>query len=240
MPDAVQRAAGARTCLQCPYCHAYEVADRQYAFLATKPADLDHALLLRGWSRDVIAVRERFRSKASIATSSTGEAAASKRGRSAQSRARMAMACGCVLEGGERVVRPGCSRTHRSARPRWSRASSSPSTTHGTVAVDKHYETSVPGVHAAGDLMTRVHSAQVAAGQRRGRRLCRELRGDAGARRRGLALRVCSLARAHLRLRHLQDRHRSVELAHGRADARGAPVRRAARERRPARADRPA
>ena len=35
---------------------------------------------------------------------------------------------------------------------------------HGSVVVDVHYETSVPGVHAAGDLMTRVHSAQVAAG----------------------------------------------------------------------------
>jgi thioredoxin reductase len=42
--------------LQCPYCHAYELADREYAFLATKPDDLDHALLLRGWSKHVVAL----------------------------------------------------------------------------------------------------------------------------------------------------------------------------------------
>src|SRR3954465_10808269 len=40
--------------LQCPYCHAYEVADRSYAFLATKPADIDHAMLLRAWTKDVV------------------------------------------------------------------------------------------------------------------------------------------------------------------------------------------
>ena len=42
-------------------------------------------------------------------------------------------------------------------------------------------------------------------------------------------MRVHSEVRAHLRLRHLQDRHRAVELAYRRADARRAALRRAPR-----------
>jgi thioredoxin reductase len=147
--------------LQCPYCHAYEVADRAYAFLATKPEDLDHALLLRGWSRDVTVVarfpiegvaRERL-DKARVPVEARPLHAVQPDG----DRVRL------VLEGGERVVdrvfaHPPQCQTELVERMKVAVDA------HGSVTVDEHYETSVPGVHAAGDLMTRVHSAQVAAG----------------------------------------------------------------------------
>jgi thioredoxin reductase len=147
--------------LQCPYCHAYEVADRPYAFLATKPADLDHALLLRGWTRDVIAfatfpiegiARDQLE-KAKVPVEARPLRAVEPDG----DRVRL------VLEGGERVV------DRVFAHPPQCQTELVDSLKlavddHGSVVVDAHYETSVPGVHAAGDVMTRVHSAQVAAG----------------------------------------------------------------------------
>jgi thioredoxin reductase len=147
--------------LQCPYCHAYEVADRAYGFLATKLDDLDHALLLRGWSRDVTVLatfpiegvaRERLE-KASVPVETRALRAVEPDG----DRVRL------VLDGGERVVDrvfahpPQC-------QTELVEGMKIAVDAHGSVTVDEHYETSVPGVHAAGDLMTRVHSAQVAAG----------------------------------------------------------------------------
>lgn len=38
----------------CPYCHAWEVQNRRFAYLATSLEKIDFALLLRGWTSDVI------------------------------------------------------------------------------------------------------------------------------------------------------------------------------------------
>lgn len=38
----------------CPYCHAWEVQDRRFAYLATHLEKLEFALLLRAWSSDVV------------------------------------------------------------------------------------------------------------------------------------------------------------------------------------------
>ncbi|WP_052173604.1 NAD(P)/FAD-dependent oxidoreductase [Embleya scabrispora] len=40
--------------LFCPYCHAYEVRDRPIGVLGTHPRAVQHALLLRQWSHDVV------------------------------------------------------------------------------------------------------------------------------------------------------------------------------------------
>lgn len=39
-----------RDVFHCPYCHGYEVADRDFAVLATSQGAIPHALLLRQWS----------------------------------------------------------------------------------------------------------------------------------------------------------------------------------------------
>ena len=42
----------------CPYCHAWEVQDRRFAYLASSPERLDFALLLRGWTSDVVVLTD--------------------------------------------------------------------------------------------------------------------------------------------------------------------------------------
>ncbi|KNB53080.1 NAD(P)/FAD-dependent oxidoreductase [Streptomyces caatingaensis] len=43
-----------RDLLHCPYCHGYEVRDRSFGVLGTHPNAVNHALLLRQWSDDVV------------------------------------------------------------------------------------------------------------------------------------------------------------------------------------------
>ena len=42
----------------CPYCHAWEVQNQRYAYLATSLERLDFALLLRGWTSDVVVLTD--------------------------------------------------------------------------------------------------------------------------------------------------------------------------------------
>lgn len=42
-----------RSVLHCPYCHGWEVADQRLAVLATSPAGIHQAQLIRQWSDDV-------------------------------------------------------------------------------------------------------------------------------------------------------------------------------------------
>ena len=40
--------------MTCPYCHGYEVRDQPLGVLGTEPASVEHALLVRQWSPDVV------------------------------------------------------------------------------------------------------------------------------------------------------------------------------------------
>ena len=148
--------------LQCPYCHAYEVADRAYAFLATKPADLDHALLLRAWTKDVVLL-------ASFPLDDV------QRDRLARAQIRIERRPLRIVEAADddgvrlRFDDGDLVRDRLFAHPPQCQTELVEQLKlavdqHDVVKVDEHYETSVPGIHAAGDLMTRVHSAQFAAG----------------------------------------------------------------------------
>lgn len=147
--------------LQCPYCHAYELGDLPYAFLATKETDLDHALLLRAWTKQVTVIaqcklppvqRERF-TKAGIPVESRALRAVEP----ADDCVRLCFDDGELVTG-RLFAHPPQGQTRLVMDMKLALDA------HGAVKVDEHYETSVPGVHAAGDLTTQVHSAQVAAG----------------------------------------------------------------------------
>jgi thioredoxin reductase len=43
-----------RDLLHCPYCHGWEVRDRALGVLGTLPGSVEHALLVRQWSDDVV------------------------------------------------------------------------------------------------------------------------------------------------------------------------------------------
>lgn len=52
VPGVAQRCD--RDVLQCPSCHGYQVRDEALGVLATQPASVHQALLVRQWSRDVV------------------------------------------------------------------------------------------------------------------------------------------------------------------------------------------
>jgi thioredoxin reductase len=55
LPDiAGARERWGRDFLHCPYCHGWEVRDQPIGVLATGPASVEHAHLLRQWTDDVI------------------------------------------------------------------------------------------------------------------------------------------------------------------------------------------
>ncbi len=55
LPDvAGVRERWGRDLLHCPYCHGYEVRDQQLGVLGGTPDAVQHALLLRQWSSDVL------------------------------------------------------------------------------------------------------------------------------------------------------------------------------------------
>jgi thioredoxin reductase len=52
IPGVLER--WARDLLHCPYCHGWEVRDQPIGVLGTQPGSVQHALLVRQWSNDVI------------------------------------------------------------------------------------------------------------------------------------------------------------------------------------------
>lgn len=54
-PIAGMRELWGTSIFVCPYCHAWEVRDRRFGYLAASADALAFALLLRGWTRDVVA-----------------------------------------------------------------------------------------------------------------------------------------------------------------------------------------
>jgi len=59
MPDLDGfRALWGKSIFQCPYCHGWEAQNRRFACLAQTVDMLEFALLLRGWSSDVVAMTD--------------------------------------------------------------------------------------------------------------------------------------------------------------------------------------
>jgi thioredoxin reductase len=153
----------------CPYCHGWEVRDRPLAVLGNAAA-LHRALLLRGWSTDVV-----------LLTDGPAELDDDERGRLERADVpvverevagvrgnRDALEAVLFADGGE-LAREGLL-VHAPLRQR----SSLPAdlgaelTEKGTVDVDEFGQTTVPGLYAAGDvsaLMPQVASA-IAEGSR--------------------------------------------------------------------------
>jgi thioredoxin reductase len=150
---------------QCPYCHAWELQDRRFGVLAHSVEMLEHALFIRGWSRDVVALTD-------------GAYPVPAELRSDLERARLRLEERRVLRFSgsagqlERVELEGGAALPLDvlfARPPQRQVSTVQSLGlaldgQGYVQVDPMtFETSVPGVYAAGDLMTPVQGAVLAA-----------------------------------------------------------------------------
>ncbi|WP_224245405.1 NAD(P)/FAD-dependent oxidoreductase [Hyalangium gracile] len=148
----------------CPYCHGWEVRDRAFGYLVPAAQWLEWALFLKSWTKDVIAftdgafpvpaeAREKFEragvrieERRVIGLRSNGEGLAAVQ-----------------LEGGSEVARDVLFIRSPQRQTALVASLGLELDEQGFVRVDAHYQTSVSGIHAAGDLTTLLQGALAAA-----------------------------------------------------------------------------
>lgn len=150
---------------QCPYCHGYEVQDQAFGVLVESPELLEHALMLRGWTRRLVVLTNgRFALPPEVAARMERAGVRVDERRVTQ----------LVVEGGqlrrvELAEGPPISLDILFARPPQHQvpvvaALGLRLDAAGFVWVDEQLrETSVPGVYAGGDLITPMQGAILAA-----------------------------------------------------------------------------
>lgn len=150
---------------QCPYCHGWEHRDRRFGVLATSIEMLEHALFIRGWSRDVVAFTDaRYTVPAELRTDL-------ERARLRVEERRITRLSGngvsleqVELEGGASVPVDVLFARPAQRQVPIVQALGVSLDDKGYVQVDAvSQETSIPGVYAGGDLITPVQAAVLAA-----------------------------------------------------------------------------
>jgi thioredoxin reductase len=162
--DGIDASWGKSTFI-CPYCHGWEVQDQRWAYLAADSASLSFALLLRSWTRDVVALTDakvavdpEMREKLDGAGISIEERPITRLIQHQGNLERIEFADGEFLRRDVLVVRP---RQHQvDLVVRLGLALDA----RGYVTVDEmERETSTPGIYAAGDLVSPAQAAVLAA-----------------------------------------------------------------------------
>lgn len=150
---------------QCPYCHGWEVQDRRFAYLSSDLDSVEFALFLRGWSHDLM-----------LFTDGRFELPADQRQRLAQAgipveerRIVRLAGAGARLErievaGGAAIPRDVLFMHPPQRQVPVVDGLGLELDPHGFVRIDDvTLETSIPGIHAAGDLVTRAQAALLGA-----------------------------------------------------------------------------
>ncbi len=150
----------------CPICDAYEARDRRIALVGARKCRVHEALLLRGYTSDltVLTLREPWdlaeEERATLAEAGIGliEAPIAE----------------LAIEGESLVARTCEGHSHRfdtlyaalgmRARSGLARSLGAEHDADGALAVDRHQETTVPGLYAAGDLVQGLAQISVAMG----------------------------------------------------------------------------
>jgi thioredoxin reductase len=167
------------TVFHCPFCHGWEVRDRPLAVYGRGPEAVQQAILLTGWSQDVIVL-----SDGPAPFDDDGRARLRSVGVDIDERrvARLDAAGGAlravVFRDGGELARSGLL-VHAPLRQRSPLAEDlgATLTAAGTIAVDEWGATGVPGLYAAGDVSAPIQqvSLAVAAGARAAAAITREL-----------------------------------------------------------------
>lgn len=166
MPLPGSRELWGSSVFQCPYCHGYEVRDRALSFLSPEMGETEWCLLLRSWSRDVMVF-----TNGAFAPESVCEQKLKAAGIPIEERRIIGLQrtgpqlTGVIVEGD--VVIP---RDVLFFRPVQRQV---PVVVALAVALDKDsyvrvgedHETSIQGIHAAGDLTSHYHGALAAAAE---------------------------------------------------------------------------
>lgn len=154
-----------RSIFQCPYCHGWEVQDRSFGFLAPDVEALEFGLFLRGWSREVTVLTDgRF----AVSDEARTRLASGRVGLEERRIARLVVREGHL----EQVELADGGRLRLDvlfARPVQRQVGLVESLglaldAGGYVRANERCETSIPGIYAAGDLLTLKQSATLAAG----------------------------------------------------------------------------
>jgi thioredoxin reductase len=154
-----------RAIFQCPYCHGWEAQDRRFGVLAPSVEMLEFALLLRGWTNEVVALSEgAYAVPAELSARLASAGVRVDERRIAQLRGR-----GDQLDQVEFVEGEPLACEVMFARPAQRQVALVEALglalgPGGYVQVDEmRRESSVPGIYAAGDLTTPGQTAIVAA-----------------------------------------------------------------------------
>jgi len=183
VPDlAGVRALWGRTVFPCPYCHGWELRGRPWGLLAGGLAPPDFGVLLRGWSPRVTVFTngEPFPESARDRLARAGVALEARPIRLLVDRggelAAVELVDGTAVELAALVIRP---HQRQVALVRRLGLRTDPD---GYLAVDGTGETSLPGLYAAGDLVSPVQAAilSAAAGSRAAFAINRALEDEAG------------------------------------------------------------
>ena len=162
----LEEAVGRGLLRYCPICDAYEARDRRIALVGARKCRVHEALLLRGYTSDltVLTLREPWdlaeEERATLAEAGIGliEAPIAE----------------LAIEGESLVARTCEGHSHRfdtlyaalgmRARSGLARSLGAEHDADGALAVDRHQETTVPGLYAAGDLVQGLAQISVAMG----------------------------------------------------------------------------
>ena len=139
----------------CPYCHGWEVQDRRFGYLATSAERIPFALLLQCWSGDVVVFTDnKLDVPAEVATRVRVEPRPIARLHARDGQlAGVELADGAVVERDVLFAHP-----HQRQVPLVQSLGLALDAA-GYVVVDGHGATSVPGIYAAGDLVTMAQAA---------------------------------------------------------------------------------
>lgn len=158
------RALWGKSIFQCPYCHGWEVQDRRFGFLSPSAEMIDFAIFLRGWSRDVtlltdgrFAVPEEARARFESAGVAVEEGAIGRLREGADGLEAVELTDGGSLPLDVLFARP------LQRQVPVVEALGPALDAGGYVVVDEQRRTSIPGIYAAGDLLTAAQSATLAA-----------------------------------------------------------------------------
>lgn len=149
---------------QCPYCHAWEVRDRTFGYLAPDEHCADWSLILRSWTSDLIvftggkfAVSAELRAELAQARIQVDEREVVGLRCDGDKLAAVELADGAEVAREILFVRPPQRQTPLVERLGLALAK------RDLVQVDDRHQTSIAGIYAAGDLATHEHGALAAA-----------------------------------------------------------------------------
>lgn len=153
-----------KSLFQCPYCHGWEVRDRAFGYLASEAQRLEWALLLKGWTKDLIVF-----TNAAFAVPAEVREKLERGGVSIEERRIIGLRsdgeglAAVQFEGGSEVPRDVLFVHPRQRQTALVTSLGLALDEQGFVRIDAQHQTSVAGIHAAGDLTTFLQGAIMAA-----------------------------------------------------------------------------